>query len=221
LDTLYRRRLSGANARLLARIQVVFARLFDPGDPNTSLAAVGAVVAGWVAAGQAGFGQETANYLRALVAQAMGVRPDLVDPFPVPDGLVGVMDSGAPLTSLSESAPATYWARIGAGLGEAVAAQAAQAWLNSVAGSEPFRVANATTTGNAEADPRFTGRVIRLTRPGACEFCRTIADRGYIPAHAGFAAHRNCHCTPSPEISKHVTSRQAVARGRRALEQQP
>jgi hypothetical protein len=31
-----------------------------------------------------------------------------------------------------------------------------------------------------------------------------IADRGYIPAHAGFRAHANCRCMASPELSKSV-----------------
>ena len=218
LDTLYRGRLATGNAALLARIQVAWGMLFDPANPQTSIARIAGVVAAWTTAAQAGAAGETTAYLRAQLAAAEAVAPAEVPPLSVPTGLVGVADSGESLGSLCATAVPVYWNRIGRGLGDTVAANSAQSYLNRVAASEPYRAANATAVHNADEDERFTGRVTRLTRAGACDFCVTIADRGYIPAHAGFAAHANCRCTASPEISSHVYSRAAIRRGRAALE---
>jgi hypothetical protein len=112
--------------------------------------------------------------------------------------------------------PAVYFNRVGQGLGPEMAATSTLSFLNNAAASEPYRIANQTIVRNATSDDRYSGRVRRMTRSNACEFCVLIADRGYIPSHAGFQAHAHCRCTPEPEISSHVTSRAAIRRGQLA-----
>lgn len=52
-----------------------------------------------------------------------------------------------------------------------------------------------TTTDNTRRDPEATGWQ-RFARPGACPFCRFLADKGAIfkKTTANFAAHTNCKC---------------------------
>ncbi len=216
VTTLYRGRLATGNAELLARVGAMWARAFDPADPSGSLARIGAIVGTWTTGAQAGAATETANYLAALYSAATGIPYGAVAVFAVPAGLVGSAADGGTVMGLTGQAPAVYWARKGSGQSDRMAADASRAWLNRVAGSEPFRAANATTMHNADVDDRFSGRVVRITSAGACAFCTTIADRGYIPSHAGFAAHANCRCVASPEISSYATSRASIGRGRAA-----
>lgn len=218
---LYRARLSTATAGLLLRVRALWAQQFNPSDPNGSLAIIGAVVGSWTTGLQAAAVDETTTYLAALVAAGTGQPLAQVDPFAAPAGLVGSAANGTTVVGLTGQAPAVYWARRGVGQSESMAAAASLAWLNRVASSEPYRAANETTVRNADDDDRFTGRVVRITSAGACPFCVAIADRGYIPAHAGFAAHANCRCTPAPEISSHVRSRAGIRRGRQARAGQP
>jgi hypothetical protein len=142
-----------------------------------------------------------------------------VEPFGVPAGLVGRVTNGMTTMGYTAQAPAVYWNRKSQGYSDDLAAASTLAWANRTASSEPYRVANATTNGNALHDDRFTGRVRRITRADACPFCVMIADRGYIPSHAGFEAHAHCRCTPEPQISSYATSKSAIARGRAATDQ--
>lgn len=203
LTSLYRSRLSNLTAGLHARLAIAWALLWTPDSPAESLAALGGVTAAWTAAAQRAALLETQRWLQALLAAA-GINPTgLV----VPGGAIGTSASGRSLQTLLADTPAVFFARLGAGAGRDGAAQAALAWLNRIAGSEPYRAANGATVHVAQNDPRFTGRVGRNTRPGCCQFCETIRDRGYVPAHAGFQAHANCRCTASPEIIRHVRKR--------------
>lgn len=56
-----------------------------------------------------------------------------------------------------------------------------------------------TITGNADDDPDAVGWQ-RFTRPGACKFCRALADRGavYTRSSVKFAAHTDCSCLAGP-----------------------
>lgn len=56
-----------------------------------------------------------------------------------------------------------------------------------------------TMTENVENDPDAVGWR-RFSRPGACPFCRMLADKGavYSSATATFAAHTTCHCVAAP-----------------------
>lgn len=71
--------------------------------------------------------------------------------------------------------------------------------------ARPFRD---TVIGNRRRDPASIGWR-RIARPGACRFCRMLADRGavYKRDTARFASHNHCHCTCEPvfETDKDVT----------------
>lgn len=216
ITDLYRGRLSIGSAQLLARIRALWLARFDPLDPAGSLPAIGTVAGAWVTAAQAGAAAEATRYLSALYANASGIPLYAVQPFAVPVGLVGSTASGSTVMSYLRQAPAVYFNRKGQGYSDGLAANSTLSWLNRTASSEPYRVANQTTTDNATKDDRYSGRVRRITRSGCCDFCQLIADRGYIPSHAGFAAHAHCRCTPEPEISSHVYSKSAINRARAA-----
>jgi hypothetical protein len=210
---LYRRRLSIGNAQLLARVDALWRQVFDPRDPSGSLAKIGPIVGRWVTGAQAGAAAEATRYLQALYAAETGIPLDMVRSFRVPADLVGTVQNGMTTMQYLDQAPGVYFNRLSKGYSDQMAADSTLAWLNMTAGSEPWRVANGTVTDNADLDERYSGRVRRMTRAGACDFCTLIADRGYIPANAGFEAHTHCHCTPEPEISSHVRSRSAIRRG--------
>lgn len=59
-----------------------------------------------------------------------------------------------------------------------------------------------TTLANRRRDPASSGWR-RIARPGACSFCRMLADRGgvYREKTAYFASHENCHCVAQPVFS--------------------
>ena len=56
-----------------------------------------------------------------------------------------------------------------------------------------------TMTENVEQDPSGVGWR-RFARPGACPFCRMLADKGAVfkESTARFAAHTTCHCVAAP-----------------------
>lgn len=60
-----------------------------------------------------------------------------------------------------------------------------------------------TVTENAEDDPESAGWR-RIARPGACPFCRMLADKGAIfsAGTSRFAAHKNCHCLAQPMFGR-------------------
>lgn len=58
-----------------------------------------------------------------------------------------------------------------------------------------------TVVGNVRRDSKAQGWQ-RQTRPGACEFCRMLAGRGFVYKHdtATFSSHDHCHCVARPEF---------------------
>jgi hypothetical protein len=216
LTTLYRARLAGMRAALLMRIAAGWGRVFDPAAPIPTLQILGHGVGVWTVAAQQLAAAEAVGYLTALIAQASGQPLLTVTPFAIPSGLIGTSAAGGTVSELTEMAPAVYLARLNAGWASELASQSALAWLNRVAASEPSRAANTTVMRATVDDDRFTGRYRRITRPDACEWCKFIADRGYIEARAGFDAHTHCACDPEPEPSLRVYSRRARQRARRA-----
>lgn len=199
LTTLYRTRLVAARTRTLLGLAAAWQRLFDPDAALGSLALLGAETGRWTLAGQQFAAEETVRYLAARYAAHNGLAVTDVDPFTIPDGLIGGSAAGRPLITITATAPAVYLARLDAGWSTQLAESAAQSWLNRVAASEPLRVANTALTVAADGDPRYTGRYHRIVSDRACRFCRLIADRGYTAAKAGFHAHANCGCTAEPE----------------------
>lgn len=218
IDLAYRDALGSITGATLARIAAGWVRLYDPARPLYTSARIAELAEAWIAGAQLAAADLAALYLAALTAQAAGVALADVTPYRVPPGLVGTAYRGGPLAELTRLTPSILWARLKAGQDPDLAAQAAAGWLGRIGASEPYRVANETVDRNAVDDDRLTGRVERITSPGACAFCVMIRDRGYIPANAGFAAHTHCRCTASPEISSHAYSRSARWRAARALE---
>src|SRR5215831_600075 len=186
---LYRAHLHSGNAGLLALLAGLWAKMFDPAQPMASLRQLGALAGPFITQGQASSVTQARSYLAALTTQATGQRRPA--PYQVAPGVIGTSASGHSIMALASLAPAVYMARLSAGQPEAMAAAGSQAWLNRLAASEPYRAANAQVHHSAGADPRLTGQVERITSPGACEFCTGIADEGYTPAAADFAAHAN------------------------------
>lgn len=194
LTGLYQARLSSSTGQAARTVQTAV--------KTSSLTRAGATSAAITAVAQAVAGAETLAYLRALIADAAGVQLEDVDPFTLPSDLIGYAANGQPLHELTGLAPAVYRARLNAGWPEDDAIAAAAAWLDSIVNSEAYRAASRTVVDNALADKRLTGRIGRVTHAGACPFCELIADRGYVPATAGFKAHRACKCTAAPEIRR-------------------
>jgi hypothetical protein len=196
----YRAALAGITGGLLARLLALWLALYDPDRPLASSARVGEIAATWITGAQRAAADLAALWLALLTAEAAGVPLGRVAPYRVPAGLVGTSARGGPIGDLTRLAPVIWWARFSAGADRALAAEAAAGWLGRLAASEPYRAANQTVVRAAVDDPRLTGRMRREARPGSCSFCTLIAEQGYKPAAAGFAAHAHCRCTATPEI---------------------
>jgi hypothetical protein len=58
-----------------------------------------------------------------------------------------------------------------------------------------------TVVENTRRDPAASGWQ-RVTRPGACRFCRMLHDRGavYSKETVTFSSHDHCHCAASPSF---------------------
>lgn len=74
--------------------------------------------------------------------------------------------------------------------------------LSGVVQLEVARPNRDTTLANRRKDPSASGWR-RIARPGACGFCRMLADRGgvYREKTAYFASHEACHCVAQPVFS--------------------
>jgi hypothetical protein len=197
VTALYRARLAAVTGQALGRVRTLWLQQFDPADALATIGLAGRAAGTWIPVAQETAAAEAAAYLEALLAEATGVPVGEVAPFAVPP-VAGTSAAGVPVADLTGLAPGVYAARTAAGAPPEVAARAAAEWLNRLSASEPFRAANATVLHGAATDDRLTGRAVRVTRPSACEFCRLIADRGYIPANAGFQAH--AHCVPGQTL---------------------
>lgn len=71
--------------------------------------------------------------------------------------------------------------------------------LAEVVQLESARPYRDTILTNRRQDPEAAGWR-RIANPGACKFCRMLADRGavYRRETARFASHGNCHCSAEP-----------------------
>lgn len=199
LTAAYRQVIATITAGGQLNLRNAWASLFDADDPINSLARVGVAARGIIEVGQAATSAETVGWLGRLLRQA-GTNGG---PIKAPD-LVGTTAAGRGLGvgGLTGQAPGVYRRQLDIYKDTPErAAEVTQGWLNAITGSEPVRVANAVTLDVAVHDPRFTGRVDRITRPDACEWCKKIADRGYIPGHHLFLAHPHCRCNPEPELT--------------------
>jgi hypothetical protein len=207
LTALYRSRVASITGLTVDRVTSMWLQRFDPDAAVATAGLVARQAGDWIATAQQATSSEAASYLAALTAEAAGLQVWDVDSFAVPGWLAGSSAAGIPVGDLAGIAPGAYIARLAAGASPAQAAGAAVAWLGRLATSEPYRAANLTVHAAAGSDDRLTGRVRRVTRPDACEFCRLIADRGYTPARAGFSAHAHCGCTAEPQVARPARTR--------------
>lgn len=97
----------------------------------------------------------------------------------------------------------------------------ALARLAEIVNPETMRPYRDTILGNRQQDPESVGWR-RITSPGACGFCRMIADKGAVfkASTARFAAHTTCNCTAEPvfrgqAIGPEASTLQYVASKRR------
>ena len=77
---------------------------------------------------------------------------------------------------------------------------AARSLLEGAATRLVSRSAADTIIGSSNADPKSVGWS-RITRSGACRFCRMLAGRGGVyrsEKTARFASHDHCHCAATP-----------------------
>lgn len=191
-DHLYRRNLAGVHGGLLSLLALLWQRYNGGGATGAGIYTVAAMLGAFTVAGQ--------SRSVALAQSYLGDLTSLGAVFASPDALIGTTASGVPIMQIAAMAVSLYWRRRELGWSERDAAFSSRAILANLAASEPYRLANATITLNAGAHPAFTGRMRRVISGGACEFCRSIAGRGYTDAAAGFAAHRYCQCTAAPEV---------------------
>lgn len=88
------------------------------------------------------------------------------------------------------------WASEPLSVDDVEAAEARMALLVKSEMAKPYRD---TIITNRKRDDACVGWT-RITSPGACKFCRMLADRGavYRKETAYFAAHDDCRCTCAP-----------------------
>lgn len=104
--------------------------------------------------------------------------------------------------------------------------ETANARLAEVVQLETARPYRDTILENRKRDPASVGWM-RIPNPGACKFCRFVADKGAIYKRdtATFAAHSNCHCSAAPvfeggEQGPEATAEQYVASKRKRTPQE-
>lgn len=193
---LFRRRLSALRALLLLWLVGMFNTMFDPEAPLETLLPITAGVAGQVEAAHAFTVDEAAAYLSGLAGRRVAVTAGIAE-------RVGRNDNGVPLDEVTKAAVGVYVNRVEDGRTAVEAEAAAQAYLNRIAATEPYRMANETLMATARSSDRFTGRWRRIPNPGACPACVALANRGWSAYDdVAMPAHPNCGCTIEPEVKR-------------------
>ena len=114
---------------------------------------------------------------------------------------VALTPAGIDPADLLVRTPFVIEARVGAGMDPAEAVGMAARWTTGLLESEPFRVQRAVIEEATATDARFRGWV-RVAEPGACAFCRMLANRGAVYRTDGSALltsrgsryHARCRC---------------------------
>lgn len=90
---------------------------------------------------------------------------------------------------------------VGALVGEDPSFEALAGRLGGTVSRAVIDVATDTLTGATVKDRRANGWS-RILEPGACKFCRMLADRGavYTGESVRFASHDNCRCSAAPRF---------------------
>ena len=105
--------------------------------------------------------------------------------------------------------------------------EAAKTLLSGMTARHVLHGASDTIVEATWADPAAVGWG-RHARPGACRFCRMLADRGAVyrkEETARFKAHDNCHCSaapswdpdsPKPVVEQYIASQRTQTKADRA-----
>lgn len=106
----------------------------------------------------------------------------------------------APLAPPERFEGSIRWA-VGAIAGEAPSFEALAGRLGGTVSRAVIDVATDTLTAATVKDRRANGWS-RILEPGACKFCRMLADRGavYSGTSVRFASHDNCRCSAAPRF---------------------
>ena len=131
---------------------------------------------------------------------------------------------GDPVTDWIEREIAKFQATIEADLEAEVARMVAE--TARLAEKEAARGFRDSILGNVRSDQEAVGWS-RVARPGACKFCKMLADKGAVyrsKSTAIFAAHGNCNCATQPkfrngDIGPEASTIQYVASAKRARDQ--
>ncbi|HLT12181.1 MAG TPA: hypothetical protein VK028_15490 [Micromonosporaceae bacterium] len=107
----------------------------------------------------------------------------------------------APLAPPERFEGSIRWA-VGAVVGPEPSFEALGILLGGSVSRAVVDVATDTLVDATVSDSRARGWS-RILEPGACKFCRMLADRGgvYTEATARFASHDNCRCSAAPRFS--------------------
>ena len=107
----------------------------------------------------------------------------------------------APLAPPERFEGSIRWA-VGAVVGDDPSFEALAGRLGGSVSRAVVDVATDTLVGAAQTDTRSRGWS-RILEPGACGFCRMLADRGgvYTKDTVRFASHDNCRCAAAPQFS--------------------
>ena len=102
-------------------------------------------------------------------------------------------------TSLIVQGPVAVKSAMAAGRPLASASSIASATSASAGSRQALSGGRDTVMEAAKADQRASG-IVRVTSPGACDFCTQVAaDSASNPSLQGhFQCHDNCHCQPEP-----------------------
>ena len=137
------------------------------------------------------------RYGDAAAALAMDYYEFAREAAEVPGMFIPTPAAEAPKARLDES---IRWA-VGAIIGEDPSFEALGGRLGGTVSRAVIDVATDTLTGATVKDRRANGWS-RILEPGACKFCRMLADRGavYSGESVRFASHDNCRCSAAPRF---------------------
>jgi len=186
----------GVTASLVAALRRLW-RLVDLGDVSGSLPAYKTAVAAVVnqyGLASASFGSDYFDTMRAQAGVTAPFRTPLVDP--APDAQVQASLGWATSDLTGPSAPTITGDDL---------ATTVQAKVEGVSQKLVTDAGRNELIAAIEADKEATGWA-RVTKPGACAFCRMLATRGAVyrsAETAKFEAHDKCHCTIQPLFGHH------------------
>jgi hypothetical protein len=152
----------------------------------------------WILAASAAIDQHRAASIATTAAYLRTFRTlELPGAAPFAFPAAPILEPAAVATSLLVTGPVALKSKLGAGM------RLTQAVEQSLAGSIGSGTRHALNGGREltlstmKADPQAV-RYVRVTSPGACDFCRTIAgySHGNDALTGDFQCHDHCNCQP-------------------------